>query len=427
MSRSHAIQHVDLKAPEPPPPAADLSLQIFWWGDLPIGFNQALREELPMGAGQLRALATNLLAVQLAAREPELGAPLAAGNEGLPRRDLRFNAAATLDHLAERLEAMGRSADGDATHISLIICTRDRTDALQRCLESLKQQRSPPGELIVVDNSPEGSARSTCDQFPDVIYVHAPQPGLSFARNAGIRAATGDIIAFTDDDVEPHPRWLAEVSRSFDGHQVDCITGLVLPASLATEAQRSFQFSMGGFGSSVVPALFDERFLAETQPHGAQVWRIGAGANMAFRRDAFVRAGLFDERLGAGASGCSEDSELWYRLLVLGGSCLYEPRAVVFHHHRSEWRTFKKQMRVYMRGHVSALIVQWDAFGHAGNLRRIVSQLPSYFVRTALAALWHRRRSRLVILLEEVRGWSAGLFYFIRPGWRRRRGEWQRI
>jgi GT2 family glycosyltransferase len=266
-----------------------------------------------------------------------------------------------------------------------------------------------------------------CDVFAGTVYIQESRPGLSRARNAGVRAATGAIIAFTDDDARPHPGWLAEIARAFRAHDVDCITGLVLPASLKTDAQRSFQFAMGGFGSAVVPALFDGRFFAETMPHGAHVWRIGAGANMAFRRSAFELAGLFDERLGAGASGCSEDSEFWYRLLALGGSCLYEPRAVVFHHHRAEWRQLRTQMRSYMRGHVSALIAQWDAFGHRGNILRIVRQLPSYFVRTALTSLWKRRLSRLLILLEEVRGWFAGLLYIVRPGWRRARGEWERL
>jgi GT2 family glycosyltransferase len=148
---------------------------------------------------------------------------------------------------------------------------------------------------------------------------------------------------------------------------------------------------------------------------------------MAFKRAAFERAGLFDERLGAGASGCSEDSELWYRLLALGGSCFYEPRAVVFHHHRAEWQELTSQMHAYMRGHVSALVAQSDAFGHKGNLARIFVQLPRYFAHTLLGSLRRRRARRLLILVQECRGWLAGITYFVRPGWRRRRGEWSRL
>jgi GT2 family glycosyltransferase len=326
-----------------------------------------------------------------------------------------------------RIDRLAEEAPCDAADVCLIICTRDRPHALERCLASLSRQRSAPGELIVVDNSATGSALTICAAYPGVKIVQEPRPGLSRARNCGLRMASRSIIVFTDDDVEPHPCWLSEIVRAFQVHDVEAVTGLVLPATLGTGAQRDFQFMLGAFGGSFLPLLFDHRFFAETLPHGAQVWRIGAGANMAFRRSAFDRAGIFDERLGAGASGCSEDSELWYRLLAVGGRILHEPRAVVFHHHRTTWSELASQVRVYMRGHVSALIAQSDAFGHAGNAKRIAWQLPLHFLRTGLASLARRRWRRLALLLAEIRGWSAGLTYFVRTGWRRRRGEWDRL
>jgi GT2 family glycosyltransferase len=364
------------------------------------------------------------MARQLAGREAELGAPLRAGSEGRPQFQLGLADVAAADGLVDRLEALTDLPVCEAGDISLVICTRDRPHALERCLQSLARQRSAPGEIMVVDNSATGSARPVCARFPEVTYHTEPQPGLSRARNAGVRAASCPIIAFTDDDVEPHPNWLSEVARTFRDHDVDSMTGLVLPASLETQAQRSFQFAMGAFGGSFVPVLFDRRFLEEQKAVGAQVWRIGAGANMAFRRSAFERAGLFDERLGAGASGCSEDSEIWYRLLALGGTCLHEPRAVTFHHHRGGWNELKSQMRVYARGHVSALVAQADAFGDRAGYKRMGWQLPRYYAGTALSALSHGRRDRLALLGAEVQGWLAGLTYLVRPGWRRRRGEW---
>jgi GT2 family glycosyltransferase len=418
------VRHVDLQQPEPPVPDAELVLDFFWWGDLPIGSRTSVPAELPLGDGQIHALVADLLASQLAGRDPALGAPLVAGSDARPHQVLDLQRAVTLTDVTDRLRSLAGDAPCEAGDVSLVICTRDRPEALQRCLASLKNQCSPPGELIVVDNSRDGSARAICARFPDVIPVHEPRPGLSRARNTGIRATSRPIIVFTDDDVEPHACWLSEIMRAFRNHDVLCMTGLVLPASLATQAQREFQFTLGAFGGSFIPLLFDHRFYAETRSVGPQVWRIGAGANMAFRRSAFERAGLFDERLGAGASGCSEDSELWYRLLALGGSCLYEPRAVVFHHHRETWPELMNQVRVYMRGHVSALIAQADAFGDRANLKRIAWQLPRYFLRTALASLVKRRWRRLPILLAEIRGWLAGLVYFLRPGWRRGRGEW---
>jgi hypothetical protein len=91
------------------------------------------------------------------------------------------------------------------------------------------------------------------------------------------------------------------------------------------------------------------------------------------------------------------------------------------------WHELASQVRVYMRGHVTALIAQADAFGDTGNSRRIAWQLPRYFVRTALAAAGRRRWRRLGLLVAEVRGWSAGLTYLARPHWRRRRREWDKL
>ena len=79
--------------------------------------------------------------------------------------------------------------------------------------------------------------------------------------------------------------------------------------------------------------------------------------------------GGFDERLGAGAAGCSEDSELWYRLLAAGHTVPYEPAAVVFHHHRSDVEAVRRQAAAYLEGHVAALFIQFARrYRHLGNL-----------------------------------------------------------
>jgi GT2 family glycosyltransferase len=291
---------------------------------------------------------------------------------------------------------------------------------LRDCLESLAAQASPPGEVVVVDNSADGNARAVCDGREHVSYVHEPRPGLSIARNAGVAAARGEFVAFTDDDVELHDRWTREIVQAFGDLAVDAVTGLVLPACLDTAAQRAFQLHLGGFTSRYTPLVFDVAFLDETRHMGPQVWRIGAGANMAFRRSTLIRVGGFDERLGAGAAGCSEDSEYWYRILAAGGTCLYEPRAVVFHHHRADWPGLRRQYRAYMKGHVAALVAQSDRHGNRGDLRRIFRQLPAYFVRTAASSVQTLAGWRLRLLAEEIAGWVLGLQYLLRPAWRGR-------
>ncbi|BCH15657.1 hypothetical protein MesoLjLa_25080 [Mesorhizobium sp. L-2-11] len=416
------VRHIDLETTDIDGDAGDTaSLSIFWWKDLPLGMRASLPDELPYSRAHLRQFAAEFSAAQLAARSTSLGAPLRATYWGCPKSALSLAAALDARDLIDSLDQLATASSASAQDISVVICTRDRGPALARCLSSIAKQRSAPGEVVVVDNSRDGNARSVCMQFPEVRYIHETRPGLSVARTAGVRASRHGIIAFTDDDVEVHAGWTAEIARVFAERDVEALTGLVLPARLDTLAQRRFQFDMGGFGTTFVPLVFDQRFFEETRPNGAHVWKIGAGANMAFRRSAFDRVGLFDERLGAGAAGCSEDSELWYRLLATGGACLYEPRAVVFHHHRSDWPGLRRQMRAYMKGHVAALVVQYDNFGDRGNIIRIWIKLPAYFLRTFLRTLFDGPPGRIGILAAEVEGWLAGLQFLLRFGWRKRR------
>jgi GT2 family glycosyltransferase len=345
---------------------------------------------------------------------------LLAGPEGAPAHCLTLQGALRANGLVDWLEAASAPAETDAGDLSVIVCTRDRGAPLGDCLAAIKAQRSTAGELIVVDNSASRGAEAIC-AVHDFRYVHEPRPGLSVARNAGLSVATRNLIAFTDDDVEPHPGWTAEIVRAFDNSEAEVITGLVLPSRLETRAQQCFQLDMGGFGARFVPVLFERTFFRQTRHDGAHVWRIGAGANMAFRRSAFERVGLFDPRLGAGASGCSEDSELWYRVLATGGACLFEPRAVVFHDHRADWNALQRQLRAYMKGHVSALVAQADRFGDRGNIARIFRQLPRYFIRTIAESVLHARPDRRRLVAHEVAGWAAGIGYLVRPRWRRDR------
>lgn len=416
------VRHLDLSTIRTDRHQGDAAaFSIFWWKELPLGMRASLPDELPFSEAHLRQLTAEYGAAQLSARSPMFGAPLRATFEGRPKQALALSHLFDKHDLMDELERLATAPDAPAKQISIVICTRDRGEALDECLRSVTTQRSAPGEIIVVDNSSDGNAEPICKRFPEVRHLREPRSGLSVARNTGIRASRGEIIAFTDDDVELHPGWTGAIGRAFADESIDALTGLVLPARLDTPAQRIFQLDKGGFGATFVPLRFDERFFAETRPYGAHVWKMGAGASMAFRRSLFERIGLFDERLGAGAAGCSEDSELWYRMLANGGTCLYEPRAVVFHHHRRELAELRRQIRSYMKGHVAALVVQHDTFHDRGNLVRIFGQLPLYFLKSVLKNLLEGRRGRSETLAPEIAGYVAGLQFLFRSGWRRER------
>jgi GT2 family glycosyltransferase len=415
------VRHIDLAVgfADGEPSDRD-AMTVYWWDALPLGAELSAAEELPQSPATLRAFAARLLAEQRSARDVALGAPLVAGYGGEARAPLSLSSVLEVEPGLAWLADKALPSELAADDLSVIVCTRDRGEALATCLTALEAQRRPPGEIIVVDNSADANAAGVCAARPTVRYVHEPRPGLSFARNAGIAAAAGQLVAFTDDDVTPQANWTAEIVRAFAGSSAEAITGLVLPVRLDTEPQRTFELVTGSFGARFHPLLFDSRFFAETVGDGAQVWRIGAGANMAFRRSVFDRIGGFDTRLGAGASGCSEDSEFWYRILATGGSCFYEPRAVVLHDHRADWPGLKRQMRAYMNGHVSALIAQADMFNHPGNLRRIFLQLPRYFITQGVKSL-NGAPARRRVLQQQFLGWASGLRYLFNLGWRRRR------
>ena len=204
--------------------------------------------------------------------------------------------------------------------------------------------------MLVVDNAPSSDATRRVAERRGVRYVLEPRPGLDVARNAAVRHATGGVVAFADDDVEVHPAWLGAVRRGFVHPEVGAVTGLVLPSALDTPAQVAFE-EHWTFNRGFVPRTFRPSLLDARPSRAVPVWEIGAGANMAVRRAAVEAVGLFDERLDAGAAGCSGDTELWFRLLAGGWACLYLPEAVVFHEHRREDAAFDRQIGAYMKGY----------------------------------------------------------------------------
>jgi glycosyltransferase involved in cell wall biosynthesis len=307
----------------------------------------------------------------------------------------------------------GLSDESTAPTVSLVICTRDRPHELARCLASLPEQSRSPQEIIVVDNASRTAETEKVCRAAGVRYVSEPRPGLDIARNTGARSSTGEIVAYTDDDVVLHPRWLEQLVAAFDAPAVWAVTGLVLPAELATPAQWHFE-RFWGFGRGFERTDFGPDFLRAHEDYGCPAWLIGAGASMAFRRETFERAGFFDERLDVGAAGCSGDSEFWHRILCCGGICRYEPSAVAFHYHRRDWTGLSRQIRAYMRGHAAALLVQYERSGRSGNLRRLFFAFPQMYARRLFKWLAFRSDVSDRMTREEVAGLLSGIWFYLR-------------
>lgn len=294
---------------------------------------------------------------------------------------------------------------------SVVICTRDRPEALQRCLASLAQQTYPPREIIVVDNASRDQRTREVALAEGVTYVREERPGLDIARNTGVRHANCDIIAYTDDDVLLHQGWLERLVASFENPEIAAVTGLVLPAELATEAQLHFEthwsFGQGYSRRDFSPSTFSA-YVKGVFP----AWKVGAGASMAFRRIIFNQVGYFDERLDVGQAGCSGDSEFWYRLLAKGYSCRYEPSSVAFHFHRRTMEGLSSQIFHYMRGHAAALLVQHERTGIVSNQIQAFQRMPGWYCRRLLGRIRCGKSLRDRFLKEEILGYLSGLIFY---------------
>lgn len=293
------------------------------------------------------------------------------------------------------------TAEGEARSLSVVICTRDRAEDLRRAIVALLASDDPDFELVIVDNASVGNAtEEVVRSFPNVKYVREDRPGLDHARNAGAMAATRDIVAYTDDDVEVAANWTRVLKTAFADPMTMAVTGLVLPKLLDTAARYAFERHWS-FAKGYAARTFDHEWFLAHDRYSAPVWDIGAGANMAFRREIFQLAGGFDPRLDVGASGCSGDSEMWYRVLAEGWNCRYLPSLVVYHTHRPTIEGLRKQLYYYMRGHVSALLVQYERYGRRGDLRRVFQALPGYYLRRLFGG-W---RTGFTEVAGSVAGW----------------------
>ncbi|MFF2107783.1 glycosyltransferase family 2 protein [Rhodococcus koreensis] len=239
--------------------------------------------------------------------------------------------------------------------VTVVVCTRDRVDSLKDALQSILSLDHPGYEVIVVDNASRTDAtqRYVAELGdPRVRVVTEPRPGLSRARNAGVRAANTEIIAFTDDDVVVDPHWLTELVAGFGaGNAVACVCGIVPSGEIRTPAQAYFDQRVG-WASSCVPRLFDLAHPPADVPlFPFQVGIYGTGANFAVDRQAVYALGGFDEALGAGApTDGGEDLDMFFRVLHSGRQLAYRPGAVVWHRHREDNEALAVQARGYGLG-----------------------------------------------------------------------------
>lgn len=222
-------------------------------------------------------------------------------------------------------------SDTPAYDISVVICTYNRGDILGETLGSYAAMAAASPvrtELLVIDNNSSDATARIAREFvegrADARYVFEATPGLSHARNTGIREANGEIIAFADDDVYFEPGWLDALTRAFTARpEAGCVGGKTLPhfeAGTPPWLHETLLYMYGTTNSGEVETWMDY----PKHPFGV---------NMAFRRDVFQRIGWFDPRLGRiGDSLLSgEESDIFRRVHEAGFRTRYVPDAVLRH------------------------------------------------------------------------------------------------
>jgi GT2 family glycosyltransferase len=314
--------------------------------------------------------------------------------------------------------------------VSIVIATYDRPNLLRKCLRSiLGQETSRPVEIIVVDNHPASHLTPpVVAKFPEVVLVNEPRQGLSYARNAGIVASKGKIIIATDDDVLSPSGWLEKLVAPFARDDVMIVTGNVLPFQLETSARKLFEI-YGGLQRGFERREADKNWFESFKRRAVPTWELGATANVAFRAILFSdpQIGLLDEVLGPGTpTCCGEDTYLFYKVLNAGYSLVYEPEAYVWHEHRRDISSLRRQIYGYSKGHVAYHLTTLIRDHDLRSLSRLMIDLPRWHLRSIKQWIHGRRTYPLSLVMIEIMGHLVGPFALWRS-WRRVKREGRSI
>jgi glucosyl-dolichyl phosphate glucuronosyltransferase len=211
--------------------------------------------------------------------------------------------------------------------LSVVVCTHDRPDDLERCLRALARLGDHV-EVIVVESASASPAHFIVERFArsldSLIYHYEPVAGLARARNRGLHLAQSDLVAFIDDDTVPHHDWARRIASPFADQRVACVGGTCRAAFDTTRpswlSDRLLQFAgVTRFGSNARQARSSAEY--------------PFGANMCFRRAELLAVGGFPEHLGRVGNNLlsGEEHEVIARLHRSGWSIWLEPSAIVDH------------------------------------------------------------------------------------------------
>jgi GT2 family glycosyltransferase len=265
---------------------------------------------------------------------------------GITRRDRRPKPALLAASRAFRQVPFARERRWP--RISVVVCSYNGSRTIRECLEGVARIDYPNYEVVVVDDGSTDATAEIADEF-DVRLIRTPQRGLSNARNTGMRAATGEIVAYLDDDAWPDPHWLTYLAETFE---------------------RSGCAAAGGPNVSPPDDGFVASCVADAPGNPAHVLLSDReaehlpGCNLAIRVDRLRAIGGFDPHFRT----AGDDVDVCWRLRDAGGSLGFHPAALVWHHRRGSLRTFWRQQMGYGRSE-ALLEAKWpEKYNGRGHL-----------------------------------------------------------
>ena len=243
-----------------------------------------------------------------------------------------------------------------ALTITVIIPTKNRCELIRELLNSLENLRGLARiqpNIIVGDNASADSTPQIVEMrktsFPtELILLNVASPGKSAVLNQAIRRSTGEVLAFLDDDVVVDSSWLEEIENFFKSNPAHCV------------GQGKIRTGLGDSPDPEVRRLLQRYRTIPQLEFSSDIGDLHSlnGANIAIRRTVFDRVGYFDERLGPGASGTSEDVELAQRIRKAGMKIAYMPRALVYHRVDRERLTEKYFKQTHWRQGASRFLMK---------------------------------------------------------------------
>ncbi|PYM16057.1 MAG: glycosyl transferase [Candidatus Rokuibacteriota bacterium] len=266
---------------------------------------------------------------------------------GLTRRDRSPKPA--LDVVRDALADLPVHVDAGWPSVSVVVCSYNGSRTIRDCLKALQRLDYPDYEVIVVDDGSRDRTAAIARSYRDVRVISTPNRGLSNARNTGLAAATGDIVAYIDDDAYPDPHWLTYLVATFQrtGH-----VGVGGP-NIAPPGDGPIAECVANAPGGPVHVLLEDQ-LAEHIP----------GCNMAFRRAALEAIGGFDPQFRT----AGDDVDVCWRLQEHGGTLGFHAGAMVWHHRRNSLRAYWRQQVGY--GRAEALLERkWpEKYNGVGHL-----------------------------------------------------------